>query len=210
MWPWTSVAMSVSNKHLRTTNASIWAAGDVTGHAQFTHTAGVNGSLAASNAILGLRRRVDTTTIPRVTFTQPEVAAVGLSTETAATRSELHVVSWDHEHLDRAIVESDVHGFTKLVVDDKGRILGATVVGPRAGETLGELTLAVRHGLRTRDIAGTTQAYPTYNDGVWNASIEDVRSRLRTPTAARALRVLSTTRRRWIGSSLKKGLDNRP
>ncbi len=59
------------DNHLRTTNASIWAAGDVTGHAQFTHTAGVNGSLAASNAILGLRRRVDTTTIPRVTFTQP-------------------------------------------------------------------------------------------------------------------------------------------
>ncbi len=55
-----------------------------------------------------------------------------------------------------------------------------------------------------------THAYPTYNDGVWNASIEDVRSRLRTPTAVRALRVLSTTRRRWIGSSLKKGLDNRP
>ncbi|MBA3310935.1 MAG: FAD-dependent oxidoreductase [Nocardioidaceae bacterium] len=198
------------DKQLRTTNASIWAAGDVSGHPQFTHTAGVNGSLAASNAILGLRRRVDTTTIPRVTFTSPEVAAVGVSTETAARRSELRVVNWDHEHLDRAVVESDVHGFTKFVVDGKGRVLGATVVGPRAGETLGELILAVRHGLRTRDIAGTTHPYPTYNDGVWNASIDDVRSQLRTPPAARAIRVLSTTRRRWLGSSLRKGLDNRP
>jgi pyruvate/2-oxoglutarate dehydrogenase complex dihydrolipoamide dehydrogenase (E3) component len=195
--------------HLRTTNRDIWAAGDVTGHAQFTHTAGVNGSLAASNAILGLRRRVDTTTVPRVTFTHPEVAAVGVSPETAESAPGLHTVPWRHGHLDRAVVESDVHGFTKLVVDGKGRILGATVVGPRAGETLGEVTVAVRHGLRTRDIAGTTHAYPTYNDGVWNASIDDLRDRLRAPGAARAVRVLSSVRGRWVRSSVRRGLGTR-
>ncbi len=194
------------DSRLRTTNPDIWAAGDVTGHAQFTHTAGVNGSLAASNAVLGLRRRVDTTTVPRVTFTDPEVAAVGVGTETAATDPDLHVVVRDHAHLDRAVAESDVHGFTKLVVDAKGRILGATLVGPRAGETLGELSVAVRHGMRTRDLAGTTHAYPTYNDGAWNASVDDIQARLRRPAMARTISVLSTGRRRWVRSSVRRRL----
>ena len=66
---------------LRTTNPGIWAAGDLTGHPQFTHTAGVHGSLAASNAVLGVRRRVDLTAVPRVTYTDPEVAAVGVPTD---------------------------------------------------------------------------------------------------------------------------------
>jgi len=178
------------DSRLRTTNPDIWAAGDVTGHAQFTHTAGVNGSLAASNAVLGLRRRVDTTTVPRVTFTDPD----------------LHVVVRDHAHLDRAVAESDVHGFTKLVVDARGRILGATLVGPRAGETLGELSVAVRHGMRTRDLAGTTHAYPTYNDGAWNASVDDIQARLRRPAMARTISVLSTGRRRWVRSSVRRRL----
>jgi pyruvate/2-oxoglutarate dehydrogenase complex dihydrolipoamide dehydrogenase (E3) component len=195
--------------HLRTTNRDIWAAGDVTGHAQLTHVAGVNGSLAASNAVLGLRRRVDTTTVPRVTFTHPEVAAVGVSSGTAEDTPGLHVVSWDHGHLDRAIAEADRRGFTRLVVDGKGRIVGATVVGPRAGETLGELTLAVRHGMRTRDLAGTTHAYPTYNDGAWNASIDDVRARLRSPTTARAIHVLAAVHRRWVSSPVRRGLGSR-
>jgi pyruvate/2-oxoglutarate dehydrogenase complex dihydrolipoamide dehydrogenase (E3) component len=197
------------DKHLRTTNPRIWAAGDVTGHAQFTHSAGVNGSLAASNAVLGLRRRVETSTVPRVTFTSPEVAAVGVSTEDAVDRPGLHVVSWEHAHLDRAVTESDVHGFTKLVVDTKGRVLGGTVVGPRAGETLGELALAVRHGMRTRDIAGTTHAYPTYNDGLWNAGIADVRARLQAPVAERAIRTLAAARRRWVRVSLSRGRGSR-
>ena len=189
----------VVDKHLRTTNRHIWAAGDLTGHPHFTHIAGVHGSLAASNAILGLRRAVDTTTIPRVTFTHPEVAAVGVSTEQAHTRDDLTLLEWGNEHLDRAVIEGATLGFTRLVVDAKGKVVGATVVGPRAGETLGELTLAIRHGLSTRDLAGTTHAYPTYNDGPWNAAIVDVRSRLNAPATARATRALAALRRRWVG-----------
>ncbi len=190
----------VVDSHLRTTNRRIWAAGDLTGHPQFTHTAGVHGSLAASNAILGLRRSVDTSTIPRVTFTHPEVAAVGVGTDESDTKDDLTLLEWGNEHLDRAVIQGATGGFTRLVVDGKGRVLGATVVGPRAGETIGELTLAIRHGLRTRDLAGTTHAYPTYNDGPWNAAIADVRSRLNRPGTARATRVLSSVRRRWVGS----------
>lgn len=188
---------------LRTTNPDIWAAGDVTGHPQFTHAAGVNGSLAASNAVLGLRRRAETTTVPRVTFTDPEVAAVGVDSGAAASDPDLSVVSRDHAHLDRAVTESEVEGFSALVVDHKGRIVGATVVGPRAGETLGELTVAVRHRMRTRDLAGTTHAYPSYSDAIWNASIDDVRARLRRPATARTIAALAAARRRWVGSTVR-------
>lgn len=175
--------------HLRTTNSRVWAAGDVTGHPQLTHVAGVHGALVATNAVLGLRRSVDPV-VPRVTFTQPEVASVGVTTSDGPTVA--------HTHVDRAIAEADTAGFSRLAVDRRGRVVGATVVGPRAGETLGELTLAVRQGLRTRDLAATTHAYPTHSDGVWNAAIADVRVRFAAPGAARVTRALGTVRRRWL------------
>ncbi len=182
--------------HLRTSNPHVWAAGDLTGHPQFTHLAGVHASLAASNAVLGLRRSVDLTSVPRVTFTQPEVAAVGVST--SAPPDGLRVVERRHDHLDRAVVEGETDGVTRLVVDSKGRIVGATVVGPRAGETLGELTLAIRQGLRTRDLAGVIHAYPTWNDGPWNAAIADVQEQLEQPAVRRAFGALAGVRRWWL------------
>ena len=123
----------VVDEHLRTSNRRVWAAGDLTGHPQFTHMAGVHGSLAASNAVLGVSRKVQLTAIPRVTFTHPEVAAVGLPTD--GSTPGLRVLDWQHTHVDRAVAEGDWAGFARLVVDHKGRILGATVVGPRAGES---------------------------------------------------------------------------
>ncbi len=186
----------VVDDQLRTTNPRVWAAGDVTGAPQFTHTAGVRGSLAASNAVLGLRRRVDPV-VPRVTFTSPEVAAVGVGT-TDPLPEGLSVRRWEHRHADRAIADDDTAGFTAIVIDRHGRIVGATVVGPRAGETLGELTLAVRQGLRTRDLAGTTHPYPTYNDAVWNPAVADVRSRLSRPSVRPVLHAVTGLRRAWL------------
>jgi pyruvate/2-oxoglutarate dehydrogenase complex dihydrolipoamide dehydrogenase (E3) component len=186
----------VVDRRLRTTHSRIWAAGDLTGHPQFTHLAGVHGSLAASNAILGVRRSVETSAVPRVTYTHPEVAAVGV--DTGRERDGVRILTLDHTHVDRAVTEGLTDGLTRLAVDDKGRLLGATVVGPRAGETLGELTLAIRRGLRTRDLAGITHAYPTWNDGPWNAAIADVREQLARPTTRRALHTMARTRRWWL------------
>ncbi|WP_104134616.1 NAD(P)/FAD-dependent oxidoreductase [Cryobacterium sp. Y62] len=186
------------SSRLRTSNPRIWAAGDVTGLPQFTHTAGVNASVAATNAILGLTRSFDTAAIPRVTFTHPEVGAVGLQTQDAATRG-YRIVTRDHQHVDRAVTEAQTDGYTQLVVDKRGRVLGGTVVGPRAGETLGEISLAVKNRLTTSDIAGTTHAYPTYNDGLWNVAVADVRHRLGSGlvlTATRTLRRLRSARLR--------------
>ncbi|MCH9668177.1 MAG: FAD-dependent oxidoreductase [Actinomycetia bacterium] len=188
----------IVDKHLRTSNPRIWAAGDLTGHPQFTHTAGAHGSIAATNAILGVRRSVGATVAPRVTFTDPEIAAVGIDPQSAQRIPGLRVVELSHHDLDRAITEADIHGLTQLVLDRGHRIVGAGVVGPRAGETIGEMVLAVNQGLRTRDLAGATHPYPTYNDGPWNASIADVRSQLQGRAVSRLIATIVRLRRRWL------------
>ncbi len=177
---------------LRTSNARIWAAGDVTPLPPFTHTAGVFGSLAATNAVLGLRRSVDLSAVPRVTYTDPEVAAVGRLTWDDGSGAAPRTVTRRHQRVDRAVVTHRLDGFARLTLGRRSRIEGATVVGPRAGETLAELTLAVRKNLSTSDLAGTIHPYPTYGDGPWNAAIEDVRGRL----AARPVRLLTGVLRR--------------
>jgi len=189
---------------LRTSNPRIWAAGDLTGHPQFTHTAGMHGSLAATNAILGLRRTVAQTGEPRVTFTDPEIAVVGIDPRTARRIPGLSVQTLAHTHLDRAIAEADTGGLTQLVLDRKHRIVGASIVGPRAGETIGEMVLAVNQGLRTRTLAGATHPYPTYNDGPWNASIADVRSQLARPVVSRSIAGLARLRRYWLRSRSRR------
>lgn len=153
----------------RTTNPAIWAAGDVTGGAQLTHVAGVHASLAASNAVLGVRRTVDPL-VPQVLFTQPEIASVGAQEGTA------HTI--EHDDVDRAVADGETHGFTRLVTDRRGRVIGATIVSPRAGESLAEVALAVHEGVRLRTLAAVTHAYPTYSDGAWKAGIQDVRDTL--------------------------------
>ncbi|HEY1154726.1 MAG TPA: FAD-dependent oxidoreductase [Arthrobacter sp.] len=180
----------LTTEQMQTTNPLIWAAGDVTAHPQFTHLAGVHASVAASNAVLGLRRRISPA-IPRVTYTSPEIAAVtsGESGQSATSRTV-----W-HSHLDRAVTEDRTAGFTELLVGRGGLVLGGTIVGPRAGESLAELSLAVHKKLTTSDIAGTTHAYPTYSDGVWNAAVLDVRERLKSPLRRTAIKGLATLRR---------------
>ena len=189
----------LTDTRMSTSNPLIWAAGDVTANPQFTHLAGVHSSVAAANAVLGLKRRVSAT-VPRVTFTSPEVAAVGLSTAHTGSGHRVHTVA--HSHVDRAVTEDNTGGFTRLIVDRRGKILGGTIVGPRAGESLAELTLAVHKGMTTSDIAGTTHPYPSYADGVWNAALADVRERLSLPAMRLAIGTLSWARRRWLAASV--------
>jgi pyruvate/2-oxoglutarate dehydrogenase complex dihydrolipoamide dehydrogenase (E3) component len=172
---------------LRTTSPRIWAAGDLTRVSRWTHTAGVYGATAAANAVLGLRRTIDTIAVPRVTFTDPEVAAVGAATWARDGHPAPRTVTRRADRVDRAVAEGRTEGFSRLALGPRSRVTGATVVGPRAGEALAELTLAVRTGLRTADLAATIHPYPTHADGPWNAAIDDVRARLgraRPATAA--------------------------
>ncbi len=180
---------------LRTSNRRIWAAGDVTGHPQFTHVAGVHGSLAATNAVLGLRRAVDLSTIPRVTYTQPEVAAFGVGSSQAG-RTGLSARTVHHDEVDRAVTDDREAGFSRLLLDHRGRVVGATLVGPRAGESLAEVVLAARHGLRARDLAASMHAYPTYGDGVWKAALAQLQDDLSRPWLRRVVAILMALRRR--------------
>lgn len=189
----------IVDRRLRTTNPRVWAAGDVTPHPQLTHVAGVHASLAASNAVLGLRRRVDLSAIPRVTYTDPEVAAVGASSW-SEDDTRPRTVTRDHGKVDRAVAQGRTDGFSRLVLGPRHRVIGATVVGPRAGESLAEITLVVRLGLTTSDLTGTMHPYPTYGDGLWNAAIADTQARLASPPVRLLTRALTIARRWWVRS----------
>ncbi|TQJ30944.1 NAD(P)/FAD-dependent oxidoreductase [Microbacterium sp. SLBN-146] len=181
---------------LRTSNPHVRAAGDVTPLPRFTHTAGVFGSTAATNAVLGLSRKADLDVVPRVTFTSPEVGAVGVAPGDAHALG-MRVLVQDHAHVDRAISESDTAGRTSIVVDRRGRVTGASIIGPRAGESLAEYTTAVRAGLDVRRLATTTHAYPTYSDAGWNAVVKEAQRGLRTGIVGAAIRLLAAVHRRW-------------
>lgn len=180
---------------LRTSNPRIHAAGDVTPLPRFTHTAGVFGSTAATNAVLGLSRKADLEVVPRVTFTAPEVGAVGVSPDDAHAQG-LRVLVQEHADLDRAIAEGETSGRTAIVVDRRGRIRGASIIGPRAGESLAEYTTAIRAGLTATRVATTTHAYPTYSDAGWNAVVGEARRGLRSGVLGGGIRLLAGLHRR--------------
>jgi pyruvate/2-oxoglutarate dehydrogenase complex dihydrolipoamide dehydrogenase (E3) component len=181
----------VTDASLRTTNPRVWAAGDVTARSRHTHTAGVHAALAAANAVLGTRRKAASIGEPRVTFTAPEVAAVGRPTAPGTGRT----VTVPHTRVDRAVADADPGGFTRIVLDRAGRIAGGTIVGPRAGETLGELSLAVNARLKATDLAAAVHAYPTHSDGLWLATIQARLAALDAPAPRIAARVLLALRR---------------
>lgn len=147
---------------------NVFACGDVAGPYQFTHAASHQAWYAAVNGLFGQFRRfkVDYRVMPWVTFTSPEVARVGLSEAEANSQGvSYEVTRYGLDDLDRAIADSDNHGFIKVLTPPgKDKILGAVVVGPHAGEILAEFTLAMKHGLGLNKILGTIHPYPTWNE----------------------------------------------
>ncbi|MGH1430079.1 MAG: FAD-dependent oxidoreductase [Neptuniibacter sp.] len=156
------------NEYLQTKYPNIYACGDVAGPYQFTHAAAHQAWYAAVNALFGRFKRfkVDYSVIPAATFTDPEVASVGLN-ETAALAQDIpyEVTTFDLEELDRAIADSDNHGLVKvLTVPGKDKILGATIVGPHAGELITEFVTAMKNNLGLNKILGTIHIYPTLSE----------------------------------------------
>lgn len=187
------------DERLRTSNRRVYAGGDVTMLLPFTHTASTHGATIVQNALYGLRRRVDHERIPWVTFTSPEVARVGLSVAEARARfdGKERVRTASHTDLDRAITSGQTAGSVILVGDPKGRIVGATVVGPRAGETIGEVVAWMASDARLSTIVRTTHAYPTWNEGLAAASLEELQAQLaRLRPVTSALRSLRRSLRR--------------
>ena len=169
-----------TDESLRTIYPNITACGDVAGPFQFTHTASHQAWTAAVNALFGRFRtfKADYRVIPWTTFTDPEVARVGLSETEARERKIPHAVTrYGIDDLDRAIADGEAHGFVKvLTAPGTDRILGVTIVGEHAGDLLAEYVLAMKHGLGLNRILGTIHVYPTlaeankYAAGAWKRS----------------------------------------
>ncbi|MDT8398462.1 MAG: FAD-dependent oxidoreductase, partial [Pseudomonadales bacterium] len=163
-----------TNEYLETLYPNIYAAGDVAGPYQFTHTAAHMAWYATVNALFGRFRkfRVDYSVIPWATFIDPEVARVGLNEQEAREQGIAHEVTrYELDDLDRAITDSAAHGFVKvLTVPGKDKILGVTIAGEHAAELLAEFVLAMRYGLGLNKILGTIHTYPTWSEASKNAA----------------------------------------
>jgi len=165
------------NEFLQTNFPNIYAAGDVAGPYQFTHTAAHQAWYAAVNALFDPFRkfRADYSVIPWATFVEPEAARVGLNETEAKERAiPYEVTRYGIDDLDRAIADGEAHGFVKvLTVPGKDKILGVTIVGEHAGDLIAEYVLAMRHGIGLNKILGTIHIYPTlaeankYAAGAW-------------------------------------------
>ena len=153
------------NEAMQTSYPNIYACGDVAGPFQFTHMASFQAFFASINAMLGglWRMNAKYNVVPWATFTDPEVARVGLNEEEANTRSiSYEVTRYDMDNLDRALTDGEAHGFVKvLTVPGKDKILGVTIVGHHAGELIGEFVFAMTHGLGLKKISAVTHVYPT-------------------------------------------------
>lgn len=184
-----------TDDRLETDVRGVFAVGDVTGKLPFTHAADEMGRLAAGNALRkGVRGRFRTSWIPWVTFTQPEVARIGM-TEAEAADHGGRVVELPLEEMDRAITDGSTDGFIKLIAGPKrltrrlagGEIIGATIVAPRAGEMIHEVALAMRTRAFAGRLAQTVHAYPTWSYGIQKAAAQwfgEVEGRTARPARA--------------------------
>ena len=155
-------ARLVLDDRLRTTNRRIYAIGDVAGGYQFTHLAEHHAGIVLRHAIFRMKWTKPSPVVPWCTYTDPELARVGLSETEARGSGVAHrIYRFAFDEIDRARADGATAGFAKLVTDPKGKLLGAAIVGAHAGELIAEYALALSKGMRAGDISGAIHAYPT-------------------------------------------------
>ncbi len=156
------------DQHLRTSHPDVYAAGDVTGDPMFVYVAAHAGAVAAENALSGNRRVFDLSVLPRVTFTDPQVASVGLTAEQAEARGIDYVTSRiDMKLVPRALAARDTKGFVRLVAEkDTGRLIGAQIVSSEAGEMIMEATLSIEYKTTVSRLAAQIHPYLTLSEGI--------------------------------------------
>ena len=183
--------------NLRTNRNNIYAAGDCTGGYQFTHYAGFQGFMAVRNAFLPFNKKAVLERVPWATFTDPEVAHVGLTEAQAKERygDKTLVYDWPMHRVDRAVTEGDSEGFIKLVHLPNGRLLGATVVASRAGEMVHEWSLALDQGLKISQLAHSVHVYPTFSMATQQIAARMTMDRMSGGRKGRVLRKLAKVMR---------------
>jgi pyruvate/2-oxoglutarate dehydrogenase complex dihydrolipoamide dehydrogenase (E3) component len=178
----------VVDRRLRTTNKRVYAIGDVAGGLQFTHVANYHAGLVVRHALFRLPVRTSDDALPWVTFTDPELAHVGLSEAEARKRKhKFEVLRWPYHENDRAQAERATAGHIKVVTTRRGRVLGATIVGHNAGELIATWALAVGQRLNIRAIATTVLPYPTLAEIGKRAAITRYTPSLTSPMVRRIM-----------------------
>jgi pyruvate/2-oxoglutarate dehydrogenase complex dihydrolipoamide dehydrogenase (E3) component len=154
------------NKGLRTSNRRVYAIGDVVGQQQFTHVANYHAGIVIRRVLFRIPAKVNPNIIPWTTYTDPELANVGLSEEAArkATGGKINVLRWPYMENDRAQAELETIGHVKVVTDKSGKILGATIVGAKAGELIQMWSLAISQKMNIRAMVGWISPYPTLSE----------------------------------------------
>jgi len=181
----------------RTTVPSVWAIGDIAGPFLFTHWAGYQGRIIIRNTLFPGTSKCDYTNLPWTTFTEPEIAHVGINETTAKEKGIEHrVFKAEFDENDRSICDGDNEGtFAKVVADPKGKILGATIVHPHAGDLLAEIVLAKKWGLTLDKLSNTIHAYPTLSEIGRSLGDAYMRTKLTPKTKGRLTRLFQWTRR---------------
>lgn len=167
------------NRGLRTTNRRIYACGDVAGPYLFSHMAEHQGGVVLKGALFGLPAKTETRAVPWATFTDPELARVGLSeAEARAQGIACQVYEYSFAASDRAVADDAAYGKVKVVADMKARVLGATILGPAAGELIHEYVLAVSKRMRLGDVVGAIHVYPTLSQANRGAALGYLRGKM--------------------------------
>lgn len=176
---------------LRTSNRRVYAIGDAAGGPQFTHVAGHHGGQVLRPLLFRLSARADHAAMPRVTFTRPELAQVGLTEAQAhAAGHRISVLRWPYSENDRAQAERATEGLVKLIAGRGGRILGVGIAGAGAGELIGVWQLALSKGMRLKDMAAWAPPYPTLSEIGKRAAISYFAPQARRPSVRRLVRLL--------------------
>jgi pyruvate/2-oxoglutarate dehydrogenase complex dihydrolipoamide dehydrogenase (E3) component len=167
--------------HLRTSNSNIFAAGDISSQYHFTHAAEALGRIALQNALFFGRKQASNLVVPWCTYTDPEIAHVGLNEGSASkSRIEIKTFTLPFADNDRAVVDADTAGFARVHVRRKdGRLLGATLVSRHAGESIGELVMAIQHKMKIGELAAIIHPYPTESEIVKRLGDASQRGRLK-------------------------------
>lgn len=180
------------DRGLRTSNRRVYAIGDVTGLSPFTHTAGYHAALVLKNALFRLPAKADHDLMPRVTYSDPELAAVGLDEAAARARhGAIRILRWPFAATDRAQAEGRTDGLVKVIVTPRGRILGAGIVGPDAGDLLQPWSLALGRRLGIGAMQAMVAPYPTRSEAGKRVAGEFFRPQLFNPLTRRLVRLLA-------------------
>ncbi len=178
------------DRKMRTSNKNIYACGDVTGEMPLTHVAELQAGIIIANMIFKMPKKINYDVIPAVVYTEPEVAQVGISVEQCNKLANGEVYQFEIDQLDRAVTDNNKAGVAKILTD-KGRVVGAHIIGPHAGELIHELALAVQEKMKVSKLTSLVHAYPSYSQLNKRLAGQYYKDRLFSPFTKRMVALLN-------------------